>query len=107
MTPALSPLPEGCWRFCYRRKIKLPPIIWHGRRPTLRALLQTRMELADLLDGGLSKPSDLCFHTVMLTDDWDGPSVHCWGRKGRQVFHAECHDSTKWSSLSDREVVLQ
>lgn len=77
-------------------------IIWVGGRPARKVVRQTREELADLLNTGLGHPSDLCFHTVLLTDDFEGPSVFCWGKRHRRSFFAEYDAKTEWTPLAAR-----
>lgn len=86
----------------YRRKPKVR-IVWHGPRPKRPAVKRTREELADLLDTGLSRPADLCFHEVWLGDGPEEPIVHCWGERGSGAFHAEYVETPKWVSLAEME----
>lgn len=45
--------------------------------------------------------SDLLFHTEVLTDDWNGPSVSCHGDEDHPgVLFAEYHQTTDWTTLT-------
>ena len=46
-------------------------------------------ELAELISGGLEKPSDLIFHNFFLGEKKDDPIVRLWGEEDDHRFHAE------------------
>lgn len=72
---------------------------WHGIRPVDSGEMEEATR-ADMRLGGVDmrKPSNLIFSTVILTDDWEGPSVMVWGKRGSKKFHAEYSPKTKWVS---------
>lgn len=56
-------------------------IIWEGEaKPEHEALI--RREVDDLLERGLASVSDLIFHAINLTDDFEGPTIMVNGRDG-------------------------
>jgi hypothetical protein len=82
----------------------LPPfhLRWHGPLPSDEDVRATLREVSGLLLDGLEKPEELIFHTVFLTADMDGPSVHVWGDPDHpQVFQCQRHDETRWVSLDE------
>lgn len=76
-----------------------PRVMWHSAVPDHAARRQVAEELQGLFAGGLRRPSELCFHTVILTDDFHGPTVLVWGQWGSPVFHAEYTPVTVWKTL--------
>jgi hypothetical protein len=77
---------------------------WHGPRPPgdpdEMDLLVVR-DIARSLDG-IESPSDLITHTVMLGDDYEGPSVSVWGVPGDDDhYHCEYHEVTRWITVED------
>jgi hypothetical protein len=45
---------------------------------------------------GLACPSDLITHSIGLTKDRDGPSVHVYGKTGSDKFHCLYLEKTEW-----------
>jgi hypothetical protein len=60
------------------------PIVWEGDpKPEHEPLIQR--EVDDLLERGLTRVSDLIFHTITLTDDFEGPTIMVNGRDGDET----------------------
>ena len=60
------------------------PLKWIGEEPDAETIALVRQDIIVSLTS-LAKVSDLIMHTVLLGDDYDGPSVHLWSE--------ECDDS--------------
>jgi len=79
-----------------------PPIQWHGDRPADIDAIEARVLSRLVSDGvNMSKPSDLIYSVVSLTDDIEGPSVTVWGEEDNNSFHAEYFIKTGWATASD------
>ena len=76
-------------------------IKWEGELPPSEIIAKVREEIKTDL-GDLKRPSDLCFHVVILTDDRDGPTVTLWGRS-EEIFGGEYTQQTEWKPLSALE----
>lgn len=44
----------------------------------------------------IEHPSKLITHHVLLTKDWEGPSVHVYGRPGDDAYHCRYCLKTEW-----------
>jgi len=78
------------------------PIVWTGSAPPAEIIAQVRADIkAELVD--LSKPSDLIFHTVFLTDDFHGPTVTLSGDPDTGGFTASYDEETEWTTLGGDE----
>lgn len=75
---------------------------WHGVRPVDNGEMEEAAR-ADMRLAGVNmrKPSRLIISTVLLTDDWGGPSVHVWGKHGSKKFHAEYCPKTVWVAVKE------
>ena len=74
---------------------------WTHSPVTLTSAQQQHLdfEIADISEQ-LDSASDLIFHTVMLTDDWNGPIVIIDGREGLDdVLFLTYYENPEWTSL--------
>lgn len=55
------------------------------------------LDLQKFVHEDLDKISDLVFHLVFLTDDYDGPNVIVWGVEGDDAYHCEYAPTMGWS----------
>ena len=71
---------------------------------------QIRLEIADLLETGLSDPMELIFHTVCMDGDWDGPNTFiCFPRNGVMVVDTanyEEHDKLESGPFKGLKVMI-
>lgn len=74
---------------------------WHGIRPVDKGEMEELVR-EDMRLGGVNmrKPQNLIQSTVLLTDDFDGPSVSVWGVKSSKKFHAKYSAKTAWVAVS-------
>jgi hypothetical protein len=80
-------------------------IKFHGARPPNyeKVYAQVNAELCDLYDDLEGRPERLIFHTVILSKDFDGPTVFCWGDPDEPgVFQCEYSHKTQWVTLDDK-----
>lgn len=75
-------------------------LVWHGEYPP-SVVERVRADIALCLDEDLDDPSELCFHTVFLTDDMDGAIVVVWGEVGSPALHCEYHGNAQWVPISE------
>lgn len=74
------------------QRVTLPKIVWHSMPPRALERRRVKAEIRDLMETGLSKPSDLIFHHVDLDDDFaHGRCVIVWGRRFSRRFHAQLY----------------
>jgi hypothetical protein len=60
-------------------------------------------EIADISEQ-LEKASDLIFHTVRLTADWDGPIIVVDGKEGvEDALFLTYYENPKWTTLDALE----
>ncbi len=75
---------------------------WEGPMPGGTVIDQVITECLDLLEHGLKRPEDLWYHVVILSSDYEGPTVSVWGNEEYPgIFNCEFHLETKWVSLKD------
>lgn len=74
-------------------------ITWEGERPSADTIARVRADIKDELTS-LSRPSDLAFHIVFLSEKADGPTVTLFGRADN-TFGAEYTEHTEWTPLSE------
>lgn len=77
-------------------------INWVGKIPTKKEIDKTTKELQEIIDSGV-KVENIVSHVVILTEDYDGPSVNVHGNTDG-TFDAEYTSETKWihyNELSD------
>lgn len=75
---------------------------WEGPMPAGTVIDQVITECLELLENGLKVPEDLWFHTVILSSDYEGPTVTVWGDPDYPgIFNCEFLLKTKWISLKD------
>lgn len=72
---------------------------WHNTDANIAEALQEQT-IADLKHSmeDLEHPSQLVFHHIFLTKDYDGPSVFVWGEEGSDAFHCEYCEKTEWKT---------
>jgi hypothetical protein len=72
---------------------------WHNTDPSTADALREQT-IADLKHsmGDLKHPSQLVFHHIFLTEDYDGPCVFVWGEEGSEAFHCEYCEKTEWKT---------
>lgn len=85
-------------------KLKKFNLIWIGSTiPNDEEVEKTIVELNEMLDN-LEEPCNLITHTVILTDDWNGPSVHVYGLpEDKENLYATFSMTTEWSSITGKE----
>jgi len=71
-------------------------LTWHDTDPEIARQLSRRVKMKLIADR-LTEPESLLFHTLLLTDDWCGPSVFVWGQRGSDAFHCEYCEITAWT----------
>lgn len=78
---------------------------WYGVRPVDNGEMEEYVR-ADMRACGVNmrKPRDLLTSTVMLTDDWSGPSVSVWSKRGSDKFHAQYSSKTVWVTFDGRDL---
>jgi len=80
-------------------------IKFHGERPPNyeKVYAQVNAELCKLYKDLEGRPEGLIFHTVILTKDFDGPTVFCWGDPEEPgAFQCEYSHKTQWVTLDDK-----
>ena len=81
-------------------------IKFHGaeRPPNYeKVYAQVNAELCDLYDDLEGRPEQLIFHTVILSKNFDGPTVFCWGDPDEPgVFQCEYSHKTEWVTLDGK-----
>lgn len=56
----------------------------------------TDITIKDIKRLDCEKPSDLVFHHIFLTKDYEGPCVFVWGEKDSDEYHCEYVESNVW-----------
>jgi hypothetical protein len=57
---------------------------------------------AELLEGGLGRPSELIFHHVFLGENETDPLVFIYGKRRSRAFHC-CYDARpEWLPMANR-----
>lgn len=76
-------------------------ICWHGD-PCPDEYQDELMSDLVSLTKDLSSPSDLFFHTVILTPDYNGPTIIVWGEEDDdERFHCQYDEVTEWVSVEE------
>ena len=83
-------------------------IMWHGALPSTENVLDLEelvtQDIKKTLDS-IEKPSNLIFHHVFLSDDYNGPSVLVWGKEGDdEYYHCEYHLHTEWEFTEEEKL---
>ena len=74
-------------------------IRFHGERPPNyeKVYAQVNRELCRLYDDLNGRPEQLIFHIVILSRNFDGPTVTCWGDPDEPgTFQCEYSHKTQW-----------
>lgn len=56
----------------------------------------TDITIKDIERLDCEKPSDLVFHHIFLTKDYEGPCIFVWGEKDSDEYHCEYVESNVW-----------
>lgn len=85
-------------------KLKKFNIRWTGNTvPNDEEVAQTILELNKIVDN-LDEACSLITHTVILTDDLNGPSVHVYGLpEDKENLYATFSMTTEWSNITGEE----
>lgn len=83
-------------------KLKKFNIRWTGNTvPNDEEVAQTILELNEILDN-VKEACNLITHTVILTDDMNGPSVSVYGVPGdTECLYAQYQKTTEWEALTE------
>jgi hypothetical protein len=75
--------------------------IWTNQGPELTEAQQKTLDWeVSCISEDLDCASDLIFHTVKLTDDWDGPIVMIDGREGvEDTLFLTYYKTAEWGPL--------
>ena len=77
---------------------------WHKEIPDNILEIESivKQDLSKVNDDLEGKCSNLIFHHVFLTDDYDGPLVIVWGEEGdNDFYHCEYDPKPNWSSIKE------
>ena len=85
-------------------KLKKFNLKWIGETvPSDEEVENTIVELNKILDS-IEKACNLVTHTVILTDDINGPSVHVYGMpEDSENLYATYNLKTKWVSITEED----
>jgi len=74
-------------------------LIWHDTPDDIIAQHEqtVRDDLTTWVEGDGVKPSQLIFHLVFLTKDYNGPNIIVWGEKDDdESLHCQYEATMKW-----------
>ena len=80
---------------------------WHEEIPDNILELEhlVLQDLVSLHDDLEKNPSNLIFHTVLVTENLDGPIVHVWGEADDDVhYHCKYVPDPFWESFSEKDL---
>jgi hypothetical protein len=80
-------------------------LIWHDTPDDIIAQYEqtVRDDLTRYVIDDIAKPSDLVFHLVFLTKDYNGPNVIVWGKENDDAYHCQYEATMKWESENGQQ----
>lgn len=76
---------------------------WYGKPPAIENYESIVREDCALSLTSLDKVSDLTFHTIFLSNNYEYDIITVWGEEGSEILYCEYEPKPTWISLKDWE----
>lgn len=81
-------------------KIKL---VWYGNRPSIEGYEDIVLKDCEENLWGLDRISDLTFHTIYLSKNYEYDIITVWGEESSDFLHCEYEPKPKWITLKEMQ----